>query len=828
MKKFLLRNVSVFLIMLFVISICSISVSSAVSYTNSKGTITVTCGKYKKKFTAKKYNKNFSKALNAALDTARKKSTAKKIATVKVSKGYYSLDRTIKIYSNTTLKATGCYFRLYGNLLRNGYNKKASSAKGYKGAKNITIYGGSWDAMVPYSQAGTSNSRIMHSTMRFGHCKNIVIKNCTFVNNYNCHDIELGGVDTAKITKCTFSNPQSVNTFPNDGGREAIQIDSCTYEAMPEFVSYDYTRSKNITVSYSTFKNKFRGVGSHHAVIGKTYDNINIHHNTFTNIGGIAIYAVYWTNSKIYNNTMTDVGLGVDMRNMTTGSGYNFYNYNKLTYAKAESAVKNKPVYIFSNNISLRKANNTYTRACGIRVLGENYTKDDSKTGVKAGTYKVYGVRVGVNSKGNTKPNIITGNVSVGVQLNYAVDSIVRGNSVDVGGSVSNSVNAIEIKGCENTIIDKNTVKNGYFEESKGILIMYAGSTDFPCRNVTATNNIVTDFDRAGIYDYGSENTVINNNSVSGSSESGIRVRQSKNTSVYKNSISNITDYALYVYGNSDSTSFTENSVSDAATGAYIHNSLNTTLSKNSITGCKEQGVTNRSSSYTTIDDNIIGCTAYAVRVSYGSDNTTITNNTLASLTTEAVYCIGSNDATKDVEKSILITNNVIGSADNFVSVRVQSANIAAHMWNNFTTDGTAASYRFKGENNKEFAYIYEDIVIDSLNLEKTATEDGEFVSLEWSPVEDVSGYRVYRTFGESTEQIDDITDTSYTDTVPAEEGVIYTIIPYKNYTNIKYLATPISVENITVPDDSTDTDTPDTPNPDEGAADTEITDNVE
>ena len=120
MNKYIFRNVAVFIIMLFIISVATISVSSAVTYTNSKGTVTVKCGKYKKKFTAKKYGRNFSRALNEALETARKKSKASKIAKVTISKGNYTLDRTIKIYSNTTLVAKGCRIRYYGNLLRNG------------------------------------------------------------------------------------------------------------------------------------------------------------------------------------------------------------------------------------------------------------------------------------------------------------------------------------------------------------------------------------------------------------------------------------------------------------------------------------------------------------------------------------------------------------------------------------------------------------------------------------------------------------------------------------------------------------------------------------
>ena len=97
MKKASLKFTAVFLILLYTISVFTISVSTAVSYTNSKGTATVVCGKYKKKFKAKKFGHNFSKALNEALNTARKKAKADKPAVVTVSKGNYKLDRTLKI-----------------------------------------------------------------------------------------------------------------------------------------------------------------------------------------------------------------------------------------------------------------------------------------------------------------------------------------------------------------------------------------------------------------------------------------------------------------------------------------------------------------------------------------------------------------------------------------------------------------------------------------------------------------------------------------------------------------------------------------------------------
>ena len=808
--------------MLFIVSILTLSVSSAVTYTNSKGTIKVVCGKYSKKFTAKKYNNNFSKALNAALEIARKKSTAQKIATVTVSKGYYSLDRTIKIYSDTTLKATNCYFKYYGNLLRNGYNKKASSASGYKGAKNITIIGGSWDAAVPYSQAGTSNTRIQHSTMRFAHCKNLLIKNCTFKNNYNCHDIELGGVDTAKITKCNFYNDKGVNVFKNDGGRESVQLDVCTSGAMPEFKNYDYTSCKNITVSYSTFKNKFRGVGSHHAVLGNTFDNINVHHNTFQNIGGIAVYGVYWTNSKIYNNTMKSVGLGVDIKNMTTGAGYNFYNLKNISYEKSDKAVKDSKIYIFDNTINLRKSNNTYVRACGVRVMGDYYEKDDAKTGVKAGEYKVYSVHVGVNSKGNAKPNTISGNVAVGVQLSNAVNSSVKYNTINLNSSVSATSHGIEIKGCDNTSVISNTIKNGKIEGARGIYLTPTGNGGLTENNITISDNKVTNFAMSGIYAYKAYNSVIENNTVKTSGDAGVSIRACDNVSVKKNNISGSKISGVYVYSKSTNTSVEENMITATdSTGIRVKQSSLTKAESNIISDSGEYGFLIRESVDTDILRNdVTNSQSYGIRINYGSDNTRIFYNNINSPNTECVYLNGANDTTKEIEKSITVAQNYLDSPASTAAVTVGYDNIAAFVYSNYRTDGEGISYRFKGDEDSKYTTVYELPSIENLSLEKFDDHN----KLSWSTAGDEVNYRVYREDENGVnlisdisevfcidndlfvqDETEDLTDTNdSTDTTePSDDEetplqklniLSYTVSPYKAFSNVKFLGEPISI----------------------------------
>lgn len=800
MKNQIFRFTSVFLIVLSIISLFSFSVTSAVTYTNKKGSIKVVCGKYKKTFKAKKYKKNFCKALNKALDVARKKAKAKKKAKVTISKGNYKLDRTIKIYSNTILKAKKCRFKYYGNLLRNGYNKKKSSASGYKGASNITIDGGTWDAAVPYSQAGTSNWRIMHSTFRFAHCKNITIKNCTFKNNYNCHDIEFGGVQKGKITKCKFNNNKGVNVFKNDGGRESIQLDVNTSEAMPEFKKYDNTTCKDITLSYCSFKNKFRAIGSHHAVLGNAFNNINVHHNTFKNIGGITVYGVYWTNSKIYSNKFDSVGTGIDIRSMTTGSGYNFYNNKNLSYTSCENVVKNSKIYIYDNNISLRKSDNTYTRACGVRVMGEHYAEKDTKTGVNAGTYNIYNVNIGVDSKKASKPNTIKGNLAAGIQLNCAVNSLVKNNSVNASDSVTNSSNGIEIKGCEKTLVESNTVKNGKQKNARGVWITNTAA-GIKNNNITVTNNIISSFLDSGIYAYNTFNSKIEKNTISDCDNTGVIVRASENNTFDSNLIKNTNNDSVYVYAGSRNNSITNNEIiSSKKTGIQIIDSDLTKAESNTVKDSGEYGFVVRQSTNTdVIKNDVDNSESYGMRINYGSDNTKIQSNKFTTPKTDCIYLTGTNDSTKELEKNLEISDNTLDSPDDMAGVNIYNANVAAKIYSNYRTDGKKVFYSFKGDSKSDYINVTDELLLSDLTVEKCVG----YNMISWKRIGGDVSYRLYREDETGNNMIADtpesfcVDNNLYKDSENSEKYDIksYSVSPYKTFSDIKYLGNPISVD---------------------------------
>ncbi|MBR2279365.1 MAG: right-handed parallel beta-helix repeat-containing protein [Ruminococcus sp.] len=811
MKKTVLKFTSFLIITLYIVGLFTVSVSQAASYTNSKGTATVKCGKYTKKFKAKKYGHNFSRALNEALNVARKKATASKPATVTVSKGNYSLDRTLKIYSNTILKASGCTFKYYGNLLRNGYNGKTSAASGYNGSSNITIDGGTWDAAVPYSQAGTSNWRIQHSTLRFGHCKNLTVKNCKFRNNYNCHDIELGGVNGAKITKCSFYNDKAVNTFENDGGRESIQLDVTTSPAMPEFKKYDNTTTKNVTLSYCDFKNKFRAIGSHHAVLGEPFDNISVHHNYFRNIGGITVYGVYWTNSKIYSNTMDYVGLGVDMRNMTIGSGYNFTNSKNLTCKESVKYVKDSKLYIYDNKITVRKKDNTYVRPTGIRVMGEYHAVKDKVTGVKAGTYKIYNVNIGVNEKGDNKANTIKGNVAVGIQANYAVNSVISGNTINASGSLCDTSNGIEVKGSEKVKVTLNTVKNGKVEGAVGILLTKTAA-GFGNKNVKVNSNTVSAFASSGIYVRSSANTSVKSNTVSKTDDMGISVKTSDSTTVDKNTLDKIGKNSLCVYSESVNTTLTNNTITNPnKSGIMLKQASATKIDSNDISNCGEYGVLIRESSATEMLQNNINDPALnGVRVNYGSDNTIIQNNSINSPKSECVCLNGTNDMTKEKEKSLEVSNNYLNTAEDKAAVSVSKDNVAAKVYSNYRNDGEDLFYSFKGDSDADFTNVKEPITLDDLTVNKFES----YNMLNWNFAGDNISYRVYREDEKGTSLISDTPEhfcmdnnifnngNALVDLLPDKDEVSlkikilsYSVTPYKAFSNVKYLGEPITVD---------------------------------
>ena len=93
---------------------------------------------------------------------------------------------------------------------------------------------------------------------------------------------------------------------------EAIQLDILhDSKHFPGFEEFDDTPNKNVTISGCTFSNLYSGIGTRSAVVSKYFDNVVIENNKFENIQEKAISCFNYKNSKIINNTFTNVNSGI-------------------------------------------------------------------------------------------------------------------------------------------------------------------------------------------------------------------------------------------------------------------------------------------------------------------------------------------------------------------------------------------------------------------------------------------------------------------------------------------------------------------------------------
>ncbi|MBR1731639.1 MAG: right-handed parallel beta-helix repeat-containing protein, partial [Ruminococcus sp.] len=616
-------------------------------------------------------------------------------------------------------------------------------------------------------------------------------------------------------------------------------------DAMPYFPSYDKTPCKNISVHDNVFESKFRAVGSHHAVTGKTYDSITVRNNRMINIAGISVYAVYWKNSKIYGNDMLDVGLGVDLRSMINSDSLNFYNLNNLSYEKSESAVSGSKTFIYGNTIKIRSSKNILSKTCGIRALGDYYSADDKTTGTKAGIYRIYNVNIGVDASGKAYPNKISGNLTTGIQVNYGVNTLIKNNVIDLRESSMTSNSGVELRGCERTTVKLNNIMNGVKSTAKGVNA-YESTANTGNTNLNISQNTIDGYAYAGVYLRNSSTSTVTDNYIKRCSNASIVLNAAVDTSI---TLNEMTDGAYGVNASADcgGVSIDSNRIT-AGTGLYIINTSNIYLLYNSVRADSYAVYLKGTKDITASGNTLSG--SYGVHISGGSENlmlgsntisavnsglyavstnginadsnsitagtnavflktvrdVNITNNKLSGLfgvkldmncyntnitgngittTDECIYLNGSSSTDKTEAKTLNITGNILDCPSASAAVRVVYDNVETTIHSNSRSDGAVPVYRFKGDGETSYRKQYGDMTIDNLTIE---TED-EVTTLSWSTASTPTGYRVY--LGE--EYLGDVNGTECT--IDSYNGQPVTVIPYKTYGNIVHLGVPVSVE---------------------------------
>lgn len=458
---------------------------------------------------------------DAFIEAAKQANETNEADTIVIPGGTYTIgsgeNGQVRIWGNTTVKMDGVTLKRSASsqysMLRFGsksqdwdsYNGGAGRTGYSSDFSNIHFIGGTWDG------GGCKNC-----IMQIGHAENISFQNVTFQNVQKSHHLEFAGVKDLKITGCTFKD--YVGSFSDSYNGEAIQFEILSGIGN-HFAGYnsvtDETICQNIEIANCKFINLKRGVGSHTAITNSYFNNIQIHNNEFSNITGYAISMLNYTNSGVYNNTITNCGAGIFCSTLEK-SYKNMYASKKSSNSRSKPMVLNDKIYNNTITVNTGANNANYNNVnYGILICGE---KLKSKKGtVPAGDWRISGVTVNNNNvtvtctgypiwldgayKNTISNNILTcnatekgkGNAVDGIRLQQSTNNVIKKNKItnQQTEGVSDNLSGIKlIKNSDSNKLQNNTItgasKDGIYLEK--------------CKKITITGNTIKESGRDGIY----------------------------------------------------------------------------------------------------------------------------------------------------------------------------------------------------------------------------------------------------------------------------------------------------------------------------------------
>lgn len=547
--------------------------------------------------------------LQKIFDYIRDNASADNIMTVKLPAGTYSVEKTVDIYSNTTLDlSAGVTLKRTGtsSLIRFGRSDEMTS--GYEGFKNISIVGSA------SSYATLDGNAVSTSIVRFAHADNVKLQYIKFTNVTAAHHMEFAGSKNVVIDHCKFDGFKAKSS-DDTTNYEAIQLDILNETHFGNYGNYDNTVCKDITISNNTFENVNRGVGSHSGEIGRYFTGVTISGNTFKNVTGYAIVTTNYIGAKITDNKIENCGAGIFFRHITPTKHYFPGDVSNVTTDCASE--------ITGNMISIKKTgfdNAPY----GIKVFGKvlesdvtNSFKDEStgkslKVTIPKGDYRVKNVTVSGNK---VTVNSVLG---YGLWFQGTYESTLSGNSVTYAGSAVNGdeSDGIKLEASASNTVSQNTVT----DESKGIM-------------------------RNGIYVKGAcDATALSQNTISNTKNNGIYVFDSVGCSVEGNNISNTGKHGIYADSKAGSakkmTAITGNIIKKTANrGICVNDNSYAEVSENQISSTGDDGIYAGSKAQVSLKSNSIASAKnQGIYINSGAKATEISGNTITGSSQNGIY----------------------------------------------------------------------------------------------------------------------------------------------------------------------------------------------
>lgn len=256
----------------------------------------------------------------------------------------YALDSGVVVYKNTTLDLNG------STLVQTSGSSRAFLIQNFEDTDEYTEYSGNGNIKI-------KNGKIDGGHLLFWHGENIAITNVNFTDCKSVHFIEISSCKNVVIRNCSF-----IGNISSIGGRyEYVNIDPCTRTSFPWVTNvnspmYDYTVVDGVTVESCIFD---AGDSTMDDAIGKhsLYDsesptsnqakNIFINNCKVKSANNSGFYFNGVRDSQIVNCTVENSGAMVWLYYCDSVIVNNCSSYNESVFSIFSNTNKGK----FSNNV---------------------------------------------------------------------------------------------------------------------------------------------------------------------------------------------------------------------------------------------------------------------------------------------------------------------------------------------------------------------------------------------------------------------------------------------------------------------------------------------
>lgn len=539
------------------------------------------------------------RAVQDLLDEAHENATDAAPYKIVVAPGTYTLDHSLRIYSNTYLSMDGVTFKLpkkaTSNMLKVGDLDDTQTGYYYR---NITLEGGVWD----------ENNNKTITTVKVAHTTNFTMLNQTVRNVKNGHLMEIAGAENVTIRGCTFENqdlPKDAKTMTY----EAIQIDVLVRGHMSGY-RFEDLPVRNLTIDQCTFTNVPRGIGSHTAILNNPMENITITGCSFSKVKSAAIQGLNWVDCEISGNTISGAARGIRVDSLrqndiflaSTPAGQG--KTQTTTSNSYKKPARNQKIVIKNNNIT---------------VSGQDPYVDYTTAAICVSGFLA---PKAIKGTGDTIPK---------------GDYYVSGATVS-GNTIKTSENGIELSDTKNSSVTKNKIRYTRSSKGSGIHLSDKSTGNKVDDNTIASPNV------NGIYIYtGSSASSISRNVISSSRGYGINLQGTADAAlIEKNNIKSCTYHGIVAYENSSAKVVKNNTISNCKGNGITFASLrdNLEISSNKISKCAGdliQMSTSSCNKTVTIRKNTLTGTSSQSGIFFDGKKVNIVENTITATNTPIV-----------------------------------------------------------------------------------------------------------------------------------------------------------------------------------------------